>query len=126
MVLEGMKNFKKLQELEKKSIGYLHKDPDYTTIYIGNLRYDKDENGVLQIFKKYGYVSYVRVNRDKKTYRSQGFAFVQMQQKEAALKAIKELDGLQFEGRTLKVSVAQESIQKKQKNRKSVRKKKQN
>lgn len=98
--------------LEGHSVGYLKKDAGFTTIYIGNLRYDKDEKGILNIFKKYGYVNFVRITRDRTTHRSKGIAFVQMREKEEALRAIKELNGYQFEGRTLKVSVAIENEKK--------------
>ena len=44
--------------------------------------------------------------RDEKTQLKKGFGFVQMPNKEDAAKAIKSLNGKQLDGRTLKVSIA--------------------
>ena len=108
-----MKRFIKNNDLEQKSVGDLKKDAEMTTIYVGNLNYNKSEQGLLEIFRKYGYVNFVRVSRDKQTHRSKGIAFIQMQNKKSALKAIDELNGTQLDGRTLKVSVAIETPKKK-------------
>ncbi len=102
------------------SIGYLKKDSDMTTVYIGNLVYSKNEKSILNLFKSYGYVNFVRINRDKKTKKSKGIAFVQMKNRNEALKAIKALNGKQLDGRTLKVSIALEN-NKPKKNKRSRR-----
>ncbi len=107
-----MKTFKNKNDLEKLSVGYLRKDPDFTTIYVGNLSYQKTEQGILEIFRKFGYVSFIRITRDKRTLRSKGIAFVQMQNKKAAEKAIQALNGTQLDGRTLKVSIAKDNAKK--------------
>ncbi len=110
------KNFR--DQDQDPSIGYMKKDDTTATVYIGNMIYAKDEKDILNMFKKYGYVSFVRINRDKKSNRSKGFAFVQMSNLNEAQEAIKNLDGKEVDGRTLKVSLAIES----QKNRPSRKK----
>lgn len=76
------------------------------TIYIGNLRYKRDEEGIQKLFEKYGKVEYVDLVKDPKTKLSKGIAFVRMPVRKQALYAIDKLNGREIDGRTLKVSVA--------------------
>ena len=91
---------------------FLKKDYEGATVYIGNLNYQKDEIGVRNLFKKYGKVVRVKLIRDPKTNLKKGFGFAQMPNKEDALKAVKGLNGMQLDGRTLKVSIAQDHANK--------------
>ncbi len=75
-------------------------------IYVGNLPYSMDDDGLSEIFVPYGQVTSARVIKDKFTSRSRGFGFVEMADDEEALKAIAELNGKSFDGRDLKVSEA--------------------
>ena len=102
-------NKKPSTKLEDMSVGYMKKDGSTTTIYVGNLSYQRNEKDIMYLFNKYGYVSFVRITRDKKTHKPKGIAFVQMSDKEGARKAIEALNGKQVDGRTLKVSEAIES-----------------
>lgn len=102
---QSFKNQKK--PLERKT-GYFQKDPTVTTIYVGNLRYKRDEKDIKKMFEQFGKVAYAKLVIDEKTQKSKGIAFVQMPNKTAALKAINSLNGKQVDGRTLKVSVALE------------------
>lgn len=77
-------------------------------VYIGNLNYKKDEFGIMQMFKPFGYVENVNLIKDEKTETSKGFAFVEMQNKKAANEAVTTLNGKVIDGRTVKVSIAQE------------------
>lgn len=92
----------------ERKVGYYQKDPNVSTIYIGNLDYKKSEKDIQEIFTKFGNVKYVKVMTDPKTNRSKGFAFVQMPNKKAAELAVSKLNATQMDGRTLKVSIAQE------------------
>ncbi len=76
------------------------------TIYVGNLSYNRNEDGILGLFKNYGYIKNIKVMREGKEDKSKGVAFVDMVNKEDALKAIHALDGSLVDGRTLKVSLA--------------------
>jgi RNA recognition motif-containing protein len=90
------------------TIGELQHYANMSTIYVGNLRYNKKENDIQKMFGKFGKVSYVKIVKDQETNKSKGFAFVQMRAK-PALQAIQNLDGKQVDGRTLKVSIAQDN-----------------
>lgn len=103
---------KKERTLSERNLGFFQKAGEkITTIYIGNLSYQKNEKDIKSLFKTYGKVSYVRLMLDPKTMKSKGFAFVQMTSPTNAAKAIKNLDGSELDGRTLKVSVAKERNQ---------------
>ena len=76
------------------------------TIYIGNLSYNRNEDGVLGIFKQYGFIKNIKIMREGKEDKSKGVAFVDMVNMNDALKAIKCLDGSLIDGRTVKCSMA--------------------
>ena len=75
-------------------------------IHIGNLAQDATEDGVRQLFSKYGHVKSVKIIIDMATRKSKGFGFVEMPADAEGQKAIKELNGLNFQGKMLSVSVA--------------------
>ena len=79
------------------------------TVYVGNLNYERDEDGVKALFKSFGHVGAVFVIKDPKTKKSKGIAFVKMPAGKDALRAIDELNGKIVDGRRLKVSEALES-----------------
>jgi RNA recognition motif-containing protein len=95
--------------ISERNIGTFQKGYTINTIYIGNLSYSKNEGDIKKLFTRFGEVSFVRLNVDTKTRLSKGIAFVQMPNKQEALKAIKGLDGQIHDDRTLKVSIAKES-----------------
>ncbi len=82
-------------------------DSSQKTVYVGNLDFKTNEEKVRELFSQYGEVSSVRLMRDKETGRGRGFGFVEMSMTDAE-KIIEEVDGLEFEGRTLKVNIANE------------------
>ena len=77
-------------------------------IYVGNLNYATTEEGLSNLFGAYGEVISVAVIKDKFSNRSKGFGFVEMADESAAQNAIAELNEKEFEGRRLRVNVAQE------------------
>lgn len=76
------------------------------TVYIGNLSYNRNEDGVLGIFKQYGFIKNIKIMREGKEDKSKGVAFVDMVNMNDALKAIKSLNGSLIDGRTVKCSMA--------------------
>ena len=74
-------------------------------IYVGNLPYTSNEEDVRQLFAAYGDVVSCALPTDRETGRPRGFGFVEMSN-EYATKAIQELDGQDFGGRTLRVNEA--------------------
>ncbi|MDY6940336.1 MAG: RNA-binding protein [Cyanobacteriota bacterium] len=76
------------------------------SIYIGNLPYDADQNDVQEVFQEYGTVKQVHLPKDRDTDRPRGFGFVEMETEDQEQKAIEELDGSEWMGRTLRVNKA--------------------
>lgn len=75
-------------------------------IYVGNLNYRVKEADLQKVMEDYGAVSSVKVIMDRETGRSKGFAFVEMEDSNAASKAISELNGSEYMGRTMVVKEA--------------------
>lgn len=75
-------------------------------IYVGNLNYRVREADLQQVMEDYGSVSSVKVVMDRETGRSKGFGFVEMDNDAEGAKAIAELNGAEFEGRTMVVKEA--------------------
>jgi RNA recognition motif-containing protein len=73
-------------------------------LYVGNLPFTATEDALRAVFAQHGEVISVRLITDRDTGRPRGFGFVEMQDGRAA---IANLDGQDFEGRTLKVNEAQ-------------------
>ena len=53
---------------------------------------DVYEDELLEMFEEYGVVNIVKIIKDRHTKKSRGYAFVKMDDKNAALKAIEEWD----------------------------------
>lgn len=75
-------------------------------IYVGNLNYRVKETDLQQIMEDYGSVSSVKLILDRETGKSKGFGFVEMANETEGAKAIAELNGAEFEGRTMVVKEA--------------------
>lgn len=75
-------------------------------LYVGNLSYGMDSDGLKTAFEKIGEVVEAVVISDKFSGRSKGFGFVTMKNDADAEKAIKELDGSDLDGRPVKVNIA--------------------
>jgi RNA recognition motif-containing protein len=77
-------------------------------IYVGNLPFSSTEEDLKNVFGKHGAVESVNIITDRETGRPRGFAFVEMQEANAADEAIRALDGSDLEGRNIKVNEAQD------------------
>lgn len=75
-------------------------------IYVGNLSFDASEGELRTLFGEYGEVDNVKIISDQFTGRSRGFGFVEMQNREEGLLAVKELDSRELGGRALKINEA--------------------
>ncbi len=75
-------------------------------IYVGNLSFQMTEAELSTLFGQFGAVVSAKIIRDRETGRSRGFGFVEMADKDAGDTAIKELNGADNGGRTLKVNEA--------------------
>lgn len=75
-------------------------------IFIGNLNYKVREEQIGDLLSEFGDVRSVKIVMDRETGRSKGFGFVEMSNDAEASAAIKELNGSEFEGRTMVVNEA--------------------
>ena len=76
-------------------------------IYVGNLAYATTDDGLKAAFAQFGEVTAVRVVTDRMTGRSKGFGFVTMPDAAQAQAAIDALNGLELDGRTVRVNESQ-------------------
>jgi len=74
-------------------------------IYVGNLPWSTNDNGLKVLFETFGAVKDAKVVTDRDTGKSRGFGFVEMDD-EAAREAIKQLNGQDLDGRALNVNEA--------------------
>jgi RNA recognition motif-containing protein len=75
-------------------------------IYVGNLAFGASEEELKELFEAYGRVDSAKIVMDHATGRSRGFGFIEMPEREEAMKAIQELDSQEFKGRSLRVNEA--------------------
>ncbi len=75
------------------------------SIYVGNLPYTATEDEIRDIFAPFGEVLAVKIIMDRETGRPRGFGFVDMD-RDHAKAAIKETNGSEMGGRTLRVNEA--------------------
>jgi RNA recognition motif-containing protein len=81
------------------------------SLYVGNLPFTVSEDELRSLFADYGTVESVRLVMDRETGRPRGFGFVEMADSDAA-RAIQELNGTDFGGRSLRINEAQKRTQK--------------
>ena len=76
-------------------------------IYVGNVAYATNDEGLKAAFAQFGEVTQVRVVTDRMTGRSKGFGFVTMPDAAQAQAAIDALNGHELDGRTVRVNESQ-------------------
>ncbi|HPH96233.1 MAG TPA: RNA-binding protein [Anaerolineaceae bacterium] len=75
-------------------------------IYVGNISFKADEEGLRQTFGAFGQVASVAIIKDQATQRSRGFGFVEMPNDAEGQAAIAGLNGKEWLGRPLVVNEA--------------------
>jgi RNA recognition motif-containing protein len=75
-------------------------------IYVGNMSYSTTDASLRELFSQYGEVVSATVITDRATGQAKGFGFVEMGSDEEASSAINGTNGLDFEGRKLRVNEA--------------------
>ena len=73
-------------------------------VFVGNFSFSVTEDALKEYFSSVGNVTSCRIMKEGPGGRSRGFGFVEFGTREEAEKAIKDLDGAQWEGRAIKVS----------------------
>jgi RNA recognition motif-containing protein len=77
-------------------------------IFIAGLSFKANDADLANLFEEYGPVRSARVITDRYSGRSKGYGFVEIDDEEIAKQAVAELNGAEWEGRTLSVSEARE------------------
>jgi len=75
-------------------------------IFVGNLSFETTDEDLRTEFSAFGELSSVNVLKDRFTNKSRGFAFVEMPNKEEAVKAVEALNGKSINGRTINAAEA--------------------
>ncbi|MCK9345031.1 MAG: RNA-binding protein [Candidatus Pacebacteria bacterium] len=75
-------------------------------LYVGGIPYSSTEDDLKAAFAEMGEVTSSAIIIDKMTGRSKGFGFIEMANDADADKAIAEMNGKDFQGRTLTVNEA--------------------
>jgi RNA recognition motif-containing protein len=75
-------------------------------IFIAGLSFKVNDTDLANLFEEYGQITSAKVITDRQTGRSKGYGFVEIDDNEAAEKAIAELNGAEYDGRTISVSEA--------------------
>lgn len=79
---------------------------DRVKLYIGNLSFYTVRDTLQEIFEEFGTVIDCYMPEDPETGGTRGFGFVTMS-KEAADRAVAEIDGCEVDGRMIRVNIAQ-------------------
>jgi len=90
-----------------RPIPLFHEYSAVTKLYVGNLPFTATEEAVHALFSKHGTVEKVSLINDRDTGRPRGFGFVEMSNADAS-RAMQALNGVDFDGRSLKVNEAQD------------------
>lgn len=75
-------------------------------IFISNLSSDISDSDLKELFDEYGAITSAKVITDRITGMSRGFGFVEMPDSKEAIKAIKELDKAEYDGKVIVVNEA--------------------
>ena len=77
-------------------------------LFVGGISWNTTDETLKQAFERFGEILEATVITDRDTGRSRGFGFVLLEDDEAAMKAVEELDGTELDGRTIRVNEARE------------------
>ncbi|AOY84290.1 RNA-binding protein [Moorena producens JHB] len=79
------------------------------TIYVGNLSFEVTQEDLREVFAEYGSVKRAQLPVNDQTGRPRGFGFIEMSTDEEEKAAIEALDGAEWMGREIKVTIARPS-----------------
>lgn len=75
-------------------------------LFVGNLPYTATEDELKEAFTQAGSVLSVKIIMDRDSGRSKGFGFVEMATDQEAAAALEKLNGADYAGRAISVSIA--------------------
>jgi len=81
--------------------------PHGSEVFIGGLPRDITEEDLRELCEPLGEIYEVRLTKDRETKENKGFAFVTFTDKDAALRAIEDVQEREYKGRTLRCSLSQ-------------------
>jgi cold-inducible RNA-binding protein len=76
------------------------------TLYVGNISYSMKAEELSKAFSQFGEVKSAKIITDKRSGRSKGYGFVEMDSEEAADNAVNAMNGKELAGRNIKVNKA--------------------
>ncbi|CAI7672826.1 hypothetical protein N7533_001915 [Penicillium manginii] len=77
-------------------------------LFVGGLAWATTDDSLREGFSQFGQVVEAIVIKDRETQRSRGFGFVKFASDEEATVALEQMNGQEFEGRTLRIDKASE------------------
>lgn len=83
---------------------------DVNSVYVGGLSYESTEDTVKKAFLEFGEVVSVKIVYDRESGESRGFGFVSFTNPRSAMMAIRDMDGGQIEGRTIRVNEVRKNL----------------
>merc|ERR1712071_717049 len=92
--------------LSGNHITQIHKSITMASVFVCNIPYGVTEDQLKEIFGEAGSVVSFRIVHDRETGRSKGFGFCEYQDPSSAAAAMRDLNGYEINGRTLRVDSA--------------------
>lgn len=74
-------------------------------IFIGNLNFETNHKTLMKLLEEYGNILSLKIETDKFTQRSKGFAKATVEDRETAEKIISALNGAVIDGRIIRVEI---------------------
>ena len=78
-------------------------------VYVGNLAFNTTEEQLSEVFSEFGRVVRVRMATDPETMNPRGFGFVEYQDPQAALSALRNMNDFELNGRKIRVNFSNAS-----------------
>jgi len=87
-------------------MSYKPKNENSRCVFVGNIPYDSNEQELVNIFSRIGQVVSFRMVTDRDTGKPKGYGFIEFPDKHTAMNAIRQLNNMEFYGRSLRVDHA--------------------
>jgi len=107
--LTNTRNIKALNENDIKNGIFDHRHTwhsqykDSAYIFVGGFPYELSEGDLLCVFSQYGEIVNINLVRDKKTGKSQGYAFICYEDQRSTILSVDNLNSIKLGGRTIRV-----------------------
>lgn len=81
-----------------------------TKLYVGGLAYSVTDQELESLFSEFGTIASAAVIKDRDSGQSKGFGFIELEDADAAKKAIETMNGKEVSGRSLTVNEARPQV----------------